>query len=363
MIISNNDICNYDSLGNLSKRIKLPSVGMGISSGSYVMYVYDHNKNEQKNALYLIAKGGKYSKLFEVTAPINSVIEMHNSILFSSENGLFSFNLMSKEVKALAALPKNEEIKSVAVDTSSDRIYFSTDNSIYTLKGSSPVFITDKFGGGLRFFNDGLIVFNPEKKFLIRIVGIEDKVKLPQISRAADDKKTPIMLTNSTIINLVKEKLSDDLIINLINSSRVNFNVSVDSMIFLSNQNVSSSVIKAMKNAVKSKTINNSNGNNTSNNIITNNQTTQNNNTSNTDNIIDKSFYIIAGSYPTEQQANDAIADLKRKGFPDAGVVGKNNYGSYRIAYKGYATNEEASKDLTKIKQTINPSAWIFEKK
>jgi len=44
-------------------------------------------------------------------------------------------------------------------------------------------------------------------------------------------------------------------------------------------------------------------------------------------------------------------------------VVGKNNYGSYRIAYKGYATNEEASKDLTKIKQTINPSAWIFEKK
>ena len=82
-------------------------------------------------------------------------------------------------------------------------------------------------------------------------INIEDKVKLPQISRAADDKKTPIMLTNSTIINLVKEKLSDDLIINLINSSRVNFNVSVDSMIFLSNQNVSSAIIMTMKNAMK----------------------------------------------------------------------------------------------------------------
>jgi hypothetical protein len=76
-----------------------------------------------------------------------------------------------------------------------------------------------------------------------------------------------------------------------------------------------------------------------------------------------KKFYIIAASYTTEQLANDAVATLKAKGFSDAEVVGKNDYGSYRIAYKGYATREEATTDLAVIKQSTNPSAWIFEKK
>jgi hypothetical protein len=365
MTIRNNELCSFDSTGNLFNFFKLPTEEMGISAGKYVMYIYDRNNNTTKHALYVIARGGLYAKLFEIPTSISSVVEMNNSLLFATGKALFSYNIKDKELKVLAALPEDKEIKSIAVDTSNNRIYFSTDRMVYALKDSNAVIISDQFGGVLRFFNDGLIVFNPKKKFLIRIVGIGDRIgsiKNP-LKASANDKKKTDALTNSTIINLVKAKLSDDFIINLINSSRVNFNVSVDSMIFLSNQNVSSSVIKAMKYAMKSKIINSSNGNNTSINIITNNQTSQNNNTSNTINTIVKSFYIIAGSYPAEQQANDAIADLKRKGFPDAGAVGKNNYGSYRIAYKGYATNEEASKDLTKIKQTINPSAWIFEKK
>lgn len=54
-------------------------------------------------------------------------------------------------------------------------------------------------------------------------------------------------LTNSTIIKMVKAKLSDDLIIGEINNSEVNFNVSPDSIKYLSAENVSSQVIGAMK--------------------------------------------------------------------------------------------------------------------
>ena len=61
--------------------------------------------------------------------------------------------------------------------------------------------------------------------------------------------QTTETLTNSTIIKMVKAKLSDDLIIDEINSSKVNFNVSIDSIKFLSNKNVSSRVIQAMKTA------------------------------------------------------------------------------------------------------------------
>jgi cell division protein FtsN len=133
---------------------------------------------------------------------------------------------------------------------------------------------------------------------------------------------------------------------------------------FLSDKNLmESAVIMAMKNAMKQKTGKNSGVNNQVNIPVTNNPISQIKNTSNATNTTIKKFYIIAGSYPAEQQANDAVADLIRKGFPDAEVVGKNSYGSYRIAYKGYATSEEASKDLIQIRQAINSTAWIFEKK
>ncbi len=264
MIVRNKELCYMDSLGNLSKLFGLPSKAMGISAGEYVMYVYDRDKNKKKYALYLIAQGGKYSKLFEVTTPINSVVEMNNSLLFATRSALFSYSLKSKELKALVALPKGKEIKSIAVDSSNNRIYFSTENTIYAIKDSSAVIITDKFGGIIRFFNDGLIVFKPEKKYLIRIVGIENEIasEMQALKEAANDKQTSGTLTNESIINLVKAKLSDDLIMNMINSSEVNFNVSVDSIIFLSKKNVSSAVITAMKNAMDKKTGNAPNGSN-----------------------------------------------------------------------------------------------------
>jgi len=114
------------------------------------------------------------------------------------------------------------------------------------------------------------------------------------------------------------------------------------------------------------------------NNVNTDNTTTNQNTTANTNtNIsnanttgntstqittVNKKVFIIAGSYPTEQQAKAAVDVLKSKGFPDAEVVGKNNAGSIRICYKGYVTREEAMKDLPEIKQKY-PSAWLFEKK
>ena len=59
--------------------------------------------------------------------------------------------------------------------------------------------------------------------------------------------QTTEKLTNATIVKMVKAKLSDDLIIDEINSSKVNFDVSADAVKSLSDQNVSDQVIQAMK--------------------------------------------------------------------------------------------------------------------
>ncbi len=253
MAIRKNELCTLDSLGNLNKLFTLPADGMGISAGKYVMYVYDRNKSRNKNALYVIARGGKYTKLIELPAPIASVVEMKNSILFTNENGLFSYNLRNKDLKAVATVPKGKEIISIAVDTAKNRIYFSTEENIYTIKDSKAVIITDQAGGTLRFFNDGLIVFNAEKKVLVRIAGIENEIiaEKKAVKPLVVEKHTADTLTNTRVIDMVKAELSDDLIIRVINSSPVNFDMSVDGMISLSNQKVSSAVIKAMKNAMK----------------------------------------------------------------------------------------------------------------
>jgi hypothetical protein len=255
MTIRNNEVCRFDSLGNLVKLYKLPGTGMGISAGKNAMYVFDRNKGKAKYALYVIAKGGKYSKLLDMPSPIWSVAEMNNSILFSSENGLFSYNVKRKELKALSALPKGKEIKSITVDTLNSRIYFATDSTIYSLKDSTAVMVTDEIGGILRSFHNGLIVFNPEKQLVVRIVGLENQIEsgLPASKAPINTQTATDILTNESIINLVKAELSDEFIIKIINKSEVNFNLSVDSMIELSDQNVSSALIKEMKNAMKRK--------------------------------------------------------------------------------------------------------------
>lgn len=93
------------------------------------------------------------------------------------------------------------------------------------------------------------------------------------------------------------------------------------------------------------------------------NTTNETKNTVTTNSSIEYKFFIIAGSYNTEQLANDAVITLISNGFPNAVVVGKNDYGSFRVAYKGYTTKDEALNDLPSIKTSTNSSAWIFEKK
>jgi hypothetical protein len=176
MTIRNNELCTFDSLGNLNTLYKLPGEGMGISAGKQGMFVYDRNEDQEKNMLYVIAKGGLFAPLFGIPAPIRAVTDMTNSILFASDNAVYSYKFEDKEVKSIISLPKDSIIKSIAVDITNKRIYFSTDNMVFAMKDSSAVLITDKFGGELKYFNDGLLVFNPEKKYLIRIIGLEQVI-------------------------------------------------------------------------------------------------------------------------------------------------------------------------------------------
>jgi hypothetical protein len=74
-----------------------------------------------------------------------------------------------------------------------------------------------------------------------------------------------------------------------------------------------------------------------------------------------ESFFIIGGCFKIEQNALNLIEQLKGKGF-DAKLVGQNNDGLYRVAYSGFTDKSAAESELSKIKSSDNPGAWIMKK-
>jgi hypothetical protein len=171
MTIRDNELCLFNKSGDLSKLYTLPANGMGISKGRSGMYIYDRDITKAKHSVYLIAHGGMYSKLFDVPATVNSIAEIGNTILFTNGNTIFSYDPVTKERKAIVSLPEDKIIKSVITDPKGEKIFFATDSMIFTVTNSEIQLITDKMGGTLLYFN-GLIVFNPELKYLIRIAGL-----------------------------------------------------------------------------------------------------------------------------------------------------------------------------------------------
>ncbi len=72
-------------------------------------------------------------------------------------------------------------------------------------------------------------------------------------------------------------------------------------------------------------------------------------------------YFIIAGSFKDERNAQHYIQNLKQKGY-NAFIAGTNRYGMTRVAFSAYPSLNEAKIALQKIRSHDNPSAWIMRK-
>ena len=87
---------------------------------------------------------------------------------------------------------------------------------------------------------------------------------------------------------------------------------------------------------------------------------TSNNATSNSGSVGAK-YFIIAGSFKSQQEAQSATDALKAKGYASE-VVGQNAYGNYRICYNSFKDKAEATKELEHIRTSVQADAWLLEK-
>lgn len=72
-----------------------------------------------------------------------------------------------------------------------------------------------------------------------------------------------------------------------------------------------------------------------------------------------KNYHVVAGAFRIEENAHTKVSQLQANGF-EAELLGKNRYGLHQVSYASFATREEASEALLKIKQTEAPEAWLL---
>ena len=170
-VVSGDELCSMDSLGNLSTLYKLPVSNTAIVSGNNenVAYVYDRTLQENKKeyAIYQCSNE-QYTRLASTSTPILSAYEYKTNLLFSSENKIICADSQSKTFFDLFALPQNQNIISITGDTINQALYFSTPDTIYRVQNGQLEYICMEFGGTLKYDGEGLLVFNPENSLIVR---------------------------------------------------------------------------------------------------------------------------------------------------------------------------------------------------
>lgn len=74
-----------------------------------------------------------------------------------------------------------------------------------------------------------------------------------------------------------------------------------------------------------------------------------------------KLYYVVAGSFSKEVNANKLVATLRQKGY-NALIADTTKSGMFRVAYLSAHDLANAKEQLYAIRQDDNPDAWIFRK-
>ena len=72
-----------------------------------------------------------------------------------------------------------------------------------------------------------------------------------------------------------------------------------------------------------------------------------------------QNYHVVAGAFRIEENAHTKVVELKANGF-EAALLGQNKYGLHQVSYASFASRDEATNALIKIKKTEAPEAWLL---
>lgn len=71
-------------------------------------------------------------------------------------------------------------------------------------------------------------------------------------------------------------------------------------------------------------------------------------------------YYLIVASYSDITQARQAAERYKSDYGDDFIILPPTPEGNYRISFGSYSTSGAAAAELSMVRQTINPDAWVY---
>lgn len=78
--------------------------------------------------------------------------------------------------------------------------------------------------------------------------------------------------------------------------------------------------------------------------------------------VVEKRFYLIAGTFNGTKRANVLLADLQKKGFKDALVILPGEHSrKVKVAVQGFDAEKEAYAASEKLKAVIGEPGWVFK--
>lgn len=184
-----------------------------------------------KNKVDTIFRGSKVIRQFEVISNSTIAFCYDKKLVVYPLNGNPSvyFDAVESEVYGFAA--DNEGGYFISIDKGILHINTEKQQSLIA---------NNLIKGKLKYAIKELYMLDAENSKLYDI-------HIPSTFMEISDLKYSTILTNDSVVNMVKQNFTDEQILEKINGSKVDFDLSIDDMIALSKQNVSSDVIIAME--------------------------------------------------------------------------------------------------------------------
>lgn len=80
----------------------------------------------------------------------------------------------------------------------------------------------------------------------------------------------------------------------------------------------------------------------------------------NVEKVVSGNYHIVAGAFEFQENADKKLRQLKKIGFKNARIIGKNKWGLTQVTYTSITDKYEALSKLRNIKASVSKDAWLL---
>ncbi|MBI5208987.1 MAG: hypothetical protein HY927_03340 [Elusimicrobia bacterium] len=165
------DRLGYVAAGSVVDKVALPSSQMRLERIAPDRMILYGPVSQKTWAVYLLAGGGSYTKLFTFPGEISAVAGAEGGMIFANSWGIYKAEF-GKRISPVLYLPDKPGIRSLAYDAPHRAVFFSTADSVFLLIDGRVVKLLGNVSGTLRLGPEGLYILSETRQELLRVDNI-----------------------------------------------------------------------------------------------------------------------------------------------------------------------------------------------